>query len=153
MIKLEIEIEADRLIQRLSSIRDDKLPENRRRMIEDVTREALRRTIVRNPVDTGRSRSAWVTGLEGLGGIAPVGWKGAHPDPAAISEGSGRSSHSLRDSSQRTEIQVSNAVRYIAFLELGTRKMAPFQMVRRTLLEARNLVCRTIPEFLKGIAS
>lgn len=112
------------------------LPERRRTAVEATLADALADTIQTNPVDTARSRAAWVTSLEQLGGRPSAGWQGPQP----TGEAEGRSAGALarqhdRDSSSAA---ATNAVAYVPFLEYGTSRMGPFAMVRRSLQLARD---------------
>lgn len=144
-ITLSVDVDAGRVVERLDRLRTTRLPEWRRQLAESISREVLRRTIAHNPVDTGRSRSAWVAGLARLGGAAPPGWKGPHPDQTAVSEGTERVSVSQSESATHSEVRVSNGVDYVNFLEFGARQTAPFEMVGRSLAEARELIGHETP--------
>ena len=140
-MRVRFEIE-DRVSERLEQAAGRELSEARRRMVDDAMRAALSETIERNPVETGRSRAAWAGALRQLGGEAPADWGGAAPDGAAIAEGAARGALERNDHESMTTVSASNGVRYIGFLEYGTRKMAPFAMVRRALLSVQQHVGR-----------
>jgi len=140
-MRVRFEIE-DRVSERLEGAAGRELSEARRRMVEDAMRAALIETMQRNPVETGRSRAAWGAALRQLGGEAPADWGGASPNAAAIAEGAARSVLERNDHESTTTVSASNGVRYIGFLEYGTRKMAPFAMVRRALLSVQQQVGR-----------
>ena len=111
------------------------LPNRRRTAVEQTARDALTDTIRLNPVDTARSRAAWVAALEQLGGTPPAGWQGEAPVGEVTAGGEGHAeSRQDRDTSLVT---ATNSVPYIPFLEYGTSRMSPFAMVRRSLLRAR----------------
>lgn len=148
-ISLSVEVDAGRAIERLDRLRARRLPEWRRQLTESISREVLRRTIAHNPVDTGRSRSAWVTGLAQLGGTAPPGWKGPHPEPAAVSEGTELASVSQTESATQNEVRVSSGVDYVNFLEFGTRRTAPVEMVGQSLAEAGDFLSREVPSLFE----
>jgi len=128
-----------RLRRRLGWIRDVRTPRARRRLTRRVSRMVLRETVQRNPVDTGR---AWVESLEQLGGSAPAGWEGSHPESDAIAEGRGRSRVVESGERHLSEVAAVSGVDYINYLEFGTRKMSPVQMVLQRLLGARTTVPR-----------
>jgi len=148
-ITLSVEVDAGRAVERLDRIRATRLPQWRRQLAESISREVLRRTIAHNPVDTGRSRSAWVTGLARLGGAAPPGWKGPHPDQTALSEGAELVAVSQRESATQSEVRVSNGVDYVSFLEFGTQRTAPSEMVSRSLSGARELIGHETPSLFE----
>jgi hypothetical protein len=120
---------------RLRRLADARLPAVRREAVEETFRELLAETIRLNPVETARSRAAWVASLEQLGGAPPAGWQGPHP--TAESEGRSLGRLDRDDGPDVTGITATNSVRYVPFLEYGTRRMAPFGMVRRALSRAR----------------
>jgi hypothetical protein len=123
----------------LRSLRDlaaYKVPDARRRMVERGMEAALESTIQLNPVETGRSRAAWKAALDQLRGDNG-GLSGAS---GPVAEGTARGS--LRHEHQETTTTVSamNAVSYVPFLEYGTSRMTPFQMVRRSLAAVRGVI-------------
>lgn len=144
-ISLKIRVDSRPLRDEIDSFRAKRVPAWRRRTADIVTREALWRTIIHNPVDTARSRSAWVTSLKQLGGVPPTGWRGADPESAAIAEGTERSHLDSRESSRQSERRATNAVHYVVFLEFGTSSMVPFRMVQRSLMSVRLLLGRFVP--------
>ena len=141
---VEIELDVASARDRLSRAHD-RIPQWRRALVERVAREALARTIPANPVDTARSRSAWVAALEQLGGAPPPGWQGAQPDAAAIAEGRDLGSVARSESSDVTDIQITSGVDYVTYLEYGTRRMSPFAMAHRGLYEVRALLPALAP--------
>lgn len=120
---------------RLRRLADARLPAVRREAVEETFREMLAETIQLNPVETARSRAAWAAALEQLGGTPPAGWRG--PRPTAESEGRGLGRLHRNDGPDVTEVAAANGVRYVPFLEYGTRRTAPRGMVRRALSRAR----------------
>lgn len=131
-ITVDIDGEARRRLQDLAGAR---LPELRRQAVEAAARQALTETILQNPVETARSRAAWVASLQQLGGAPPTGWQGPRP----TGEADGRRQGRLDRTHDRdvTAVAAGNAVQYVPFLEYGTRRSAPFAMVRRALARAR----------------
>jgi len=98
-------------------------------LTKENAKELLTNIIDRNPVDTGRSRAAWVESLEKLGGAPPPGWQGATAEKAAIEEGRKLSKLEIKEKS----VSFSSAVEYIQTLEYGTTQRAAFQMVRNSI--------------------
>ncbi|QDT47074.1 hypothetical protein Pan258_11010 [Symmachiella dynata] len=137
-ISVSLEIVNEPTVRRwLGEIRGREVPRARRRLVRRVSRAALVRTIENNPVDTARSRASWVAALEQLGGAAPAGWEGSHPEGAAISEGRSRSGLVESSETELTEVVATSGVDYINYLEFGTQRMSPFQMVARSLQSLR----------------
>ena len=140
MMRLKVTFEKSSLLNALRSHQKQGIPECRKRLVERLMRVAVQKIIMKNPVDTGRSRSSWVAALKQLGGVPIAGWEGETPDNSAISEGAASSSVTPTETKTATEIRVTSGVNYILFLEYGTSKMAPFQMVRQGILAARSAV-------------
>jgi len=145
-----IEIDSRAVRERLVELQQRRTPRWRRRLSEHVAREVLSRTIRKNPVETGRSRSAWAAALERLGGVPPAGWQGGAADRGAIGEGAGANSVAVVDAGSSTEIVVENGVEYVAYLEYGTRKMSAFQMARRSLGEAGAILAGNVPRLFES---
>ena len=135
MFSVQVDVDDEALRQRLDLLREKEVPAARRDLSRRLMREVLRQTILRNPVDTARSRAAWVASLEQLGGTAPPGWRGPEPSASAIDEGRGLQELTESQTHGETEIEARSGVSYVPYLEYGTRKMAPFAMVRRSLAE------------------
>ena len=140
-VTISLEVVNEVAVRRwLGEIRGREVPRARRRLVRRVSRAALLRTIENNPVDTARSRASWVAALEQLGGAAPAGWEGAHPEDAAMSEGRGRSVLVESVAAEVTEVVATSGVDYINYLEFGTQRISPFQMVARSLQSLRPTV-------------
>lgn len=137
--------------QRLLSRVRRRLPDLRRQLVEHLARHALHRTIAHNPVDTGRSRAAWIKPLEQLGGPVPPGWQGPHPSPAAIHEGIQAAQLERRHDNHTTTIRISNAVPYITYLEYGTHRTAPRAMTRRAIHETRQQLIQLAQQLLNQL--
>jgi len=110
-----------------------KLDAARADLVREAMIQALQRVIERNPVDTARSRAAWVNALEELGGIAPAGWEGPHP--TAVEQGRSLSELNWNEETSRSRISVTNGVDYVSDLEYGTSRKSPFAMVRTALIQ------------------
>lgn len=130
-VKIEVDVGSFSKWIRLRA--EQKTPKARRRMIERVTHLILYRTIEFNPVDTARSRASWVASLAKLGHAPPANWRGKFPQAKAIQEGIQLSGLVVQERKEETQVRISSGVKYIGFLEFGTRYMNPFAMVRRAL--------------------
>lgn len=131
-MQIQFEIE-DQASARLESLAGRELSEARRRLIEQAMQQTLVDTLELNPVATGRSRAAWAAALAQIGVELPADWRGPQPDGAAIAEGAAQGTLTRSEDDSTTQINAENGVQYIGFLEYGTRRMAPFAMVRRAL--------------------
>jgi len=129
-MRIEFGVQGD-AAEKLRELAGSRLANARREMVRAAMVEALQQTIQRNPVDTGRSRAAWASSLEELGGTLPAGWEGPHP--SAIDEGLGLGRLDMNESASSSEIQSVSEVSYLSALEYGTSRMAPFAMVRSSL--------------------
>ena len=123
-------------LQSLRELARYRVPEARRRMVEHGMEAALENTIQLNPVDTGRSRAAWKAALDELRGGGSNVTAGGGPIGEGTSLGSLKHDH--RETT--TTISATNAVSYVPFLEYGTSRMTPFQMVRRSLAAVRGVI-------------
>lgn len=137
-MKLRIRTNAGELARSLRERAHNRLPAARHAATLAAAQQWLKRTIEETPVRSGRTRSAWVTAVRRLGGTAPAGWEGSQADGDAIAEGARQVDVQLDASPRHSAVQVSNQVEYAVFLELGTRRMRPFRMVRRALAAVRN---------------
>lgn len=109
---------------RLRELRQDKLPQARRQMINSLAREALQRTSELTPIRTGRTRNSWLQAAQQL-------------DPSSLGASSSNTS-SEGNATQHEELHSStvvarSSVPYVPFLEYGTRHLRPVAMVRRAL--------------------
>lgn len=119
--------------------------------MSSVARDVLQRTILRNPVDTGRSRSAWAAALRQLGGTPPAAWQGSSPDSDALADGAKRFSLNVNNTATRSEVAITNGVDYVVFLEFGTRSISPLRMVERSLTEVRDRLGNLIPSLVSQV--
>lgn len=113
-----------------------KLPEKVTLIQKKVVLEALRRLVMRTPVDTGRARGNWQVTI-------------AEPSEGQVevfdSEGSATISKGLAALAGLPNFQVvwiSNNVDYIEFLEHGSSTQAPEGMLAITIEELRNWLRR-----------
>lgn len=127
-LRFQLEGDAAEKIRQLAGTR---LESARTQLVREAMINTLQATIERNPVDTARSRAAWVSSLEELGGTPPAGWEGPHP--TAADAGRQLGDLSLNDSGQISEARAVNAVSYISFLEYGSSGRSPKAMVRGAL--------------------
>jgi hypothetical protein len=131
-MRLHITANLQPLLDRLRALQRT-LPARRQALTRPLAQQVLQQTIQSNPVDTARSRAAWVAPLEQLGGTPPQNWQGPHPNPTAIKEGANAGTLTQSQTDHVTSLAISNAVPYIAYLEYGTRQAAPQSMLRRSL--------------------
>lgn len=95
--------------------------------------EALRRIVLKTPVDTGRARGNWRVDI---GTIDPVTTEMTDKQGAAvIREGIQK----LRAIGFGQTVFISNSLDYIVFLEDGSSQQAPNGMVRLTLQELEQI--------------
>jgi hypothetical protein len=134
-MRITVQIDRDG-IERLRDLAQDEVPDARRRMVERGMEAALESTIQLNPVETGRSRGAWKAALDRLQGES----QGAISASGPIAEGMSQGSLERQQESNTTMISATNAVNYVPFLEYGTSRMSPFQMVRRSLAAVRSVI-------------
>ncbi len=133
-MNIEFQVEGD-AAERIRDLASAPLASARRELIHQAGIQCLQAIVEANPVETGRSRSAWVAALEQLGGSAPAG--GEADGTVGVSEGRGQGQAELADDGQISHVKASNQVSYVPYLEYGTSKMAPFAMVRKSLLQLR----------------
>ncbi|HWL09536.1 MAG TPA: hypothetical protein VNQ76_14095 [Planctomicrobium sp.] len=121
--------------QRLHEFHENQVQPACHNLIRNAMIQSLQAIITENPVETGRSRAAWVEALQQLGGIPPAGWEGSHP--TAIDDGRQKGNGTLVDGTAFTQATASNGVDYVRYLEYGTSRISPFAMVRRSLQRQR----------------
>ncbi len=122
--------------RRLRDLANYQIPDARRRMVERGLEATLEQTIELNPVETGRSRAAWQRALAELRGAQQAGGIPSGP----VAEGWSLGSLELDHQAHTTSGSAVNAVSYVPFLEYGTSRMQPFQMVRRSLAAVRSVI-------------
>jgi len=120
--------------------------------------DLVRRIVLKNPVDTGRSRGAWYVGLEKLGGnigeIPFHGPGGKGSDTYSTKEmARGKRVGGFKDRTgimhSQKWVEIINGVDYIIFLEYGSSRQSPYGMVRVSMRELRQA---KLPQDLKEIA-
>ncbi len=124
---MRIEI-TDTVSQKLRDLNESTILQARQEMVQQIAQDVLANTAQRNPVDTGRSRSAWEAAAEQVSGTSTGV---THSSGMGGSSGEGTAT----SASDRTTSLVSatNNVPYITHLEYGTSRMAPFSMLRESL--------------------
>jgi len=100
---------------------------------KQVCLEVLRRIVLRNPVDTGRSRGNWMVELgRPAVGILDVQGSAGEMAETAINRGISK----LSDIPPFSLVHITNNVEYLYYLEYDRRsKQAPEGMVEITLTE------------------
>lgn len=134
-MSIDVEVHG-RTAAQLRELAEAPLKSARENLVRESMISALQTVVERNPVRTGRARAAWVQSLEELGGTAPAGWEGAQATGVATGRSLGMLS--IDDGDETSQIEATNAVDYIAYLEYGTSKRAPFAMVRSALNQLKS---------------
>ncbi|WP_437225296.1 hypothetical protein SH661x_004003 [Planctomicrobium sp. SH661] len=134
-MKIEVRVEGE-AAERIRDLCGQRLEDARSQLIRDAMIETLQRVIERNPVDTARSRAAWVRSLEELGGTPPAGWEGPHPSQVDAGRRAGKLT--VENSKGISIASAMNFVHYVPFLEYGTSRMSPFAMARAGLQQVRS---------------
>jgi len=134
-MRISVQIDGEGL-RRLRELAEYEVPDARRRMVERGMEATLESTIQLNPVETGRSRAAWKAALDQLRG----GGFDASAASGPVGEGMAAGSLDHQHDSNTTTISATNSVSYVPFLEYGTSRMTPFQMVRRSLAAVRSVI-------------
>ncbi|MFO1022583.1 MAG: hypothetical protein U0903_18085 [Planctomycetales bacterium] len=140
VLRIKFESDAGEVAERMRRWGTDDVLRRREEFVRGATEFAVNQAVERTPVREARARGSWVKSLVELGGVPPADWEGSHPNAAAVIEGeeSGDVTHSSQ--STLTEYRVTSRVRYINYLEYGTRKMDPFAMVRESLAATAEMV-------------
>lgn len=129
---LSLSVETDRFQRFTANLVRNLEREAARRVLRTLAFEFLRRVIMKNPVDTGRSRAGWTPYLIARGQPFPaIG--GRDPDAQAEGQAKGYFVEHFRGRSQF--ILLGNGVEYIIPLEYGWSRQAPAGMVRLTMRE------------------
>ena len=124
-MKIDIKIDAA-TEDSLRHLIDKGIPESRKRLVTEVAANVVEKTAADNPVRSGRSRAGWQAALEQIAS-GPVAM-----DTDRVAQGGEGRSTTTHDQTT-TLVTSTNTVPYIAFLEYGTSKMAPFAMLRQSL--------------------
>ncbi len=137
MLKLEIRVDGD-ATERVRDLAESPLSRACHDLVRQIAQRSLQSIITENPVESGRSRAAWVQALEHLGGTAPPGWEGSHGN--GVVDGRKHGTGTLVDGNSFSEATISNSVNYVRYLEYGTSRISPFAMVRRSLQRQRQAI-------------
>jgi hypothetical protein len=100
--------------------------------IRVVGAEALRRVVMKTPVDTGRARGSWAVGLNVINVKQSEDAFGSYTVADGIAE--------INKYKVDDVIYISNNLPYINKLENGSSKQAPQGMVKTTLKEIKNIL-------------
>lgn len=120
-MSIQIEID-DAATSALKELLNQKIPNARQEMVNQIAADVLNQTAQENPVSSGRSRAGWTAAAQRLPGATTT-------DSTTGGEGTMTTNHDRNT----TSVAATNQVPYIAFLEYGTSKMAPFSMLRQAL--------------------
>jgi hypothetical protein len=112
--------------------------------------DLLAMIMMKNPVDTGRSRAAWYVSWNFLSGKTG-GAGGRQPKSPAESAGYSKGSINAVLSGPNKRIEMINAVAYVGRLEYGWSKQAPYGMVRISMQMVRRAVPDRILKELKDM--
>ena len=112
-------------------------------VLREIIFALLQGLVIENPVDTGRSRAAWLA----AGKAVKVKVPNPPPPPgkphvSITPEGFGKK----RATSTFISYTITNGVPYIVFLEMGSSKQQPTGFFRRNVQRIR----RNLPAFFKG---
>ena len=107
---LEVTVDFQNIQREIQLLRRKKLSRFRASLIHRVMDRAVAATTARTPVDTGEARDGWDASIE------------------------------LSEQVESSERKLTNRVEHIVYLEDGTRRMEPRQMVKRSLAEVIQLV-------------
>lgn len=100
--------------------------------------ELMRRTMLRWPVLTGRSRAAWMLPFDAHG--RPVSPTAApEPDEIAVAMGRLESSYEQNLRGPKKSLTVTNGTPYAGMLEFGWSKQAPTGALRNAMREMRGM--------------
>ncbi len=111
-----------------------KVPDDHSNMVKKVAMQALRGVVNKTPVDTGRARSNWMTGVN----IVPsetLELSANLSRSQAAAESINRGVSVIDEAKPFSSISIANNLPYIGVLEYGGSNQAPEGMVRVTLSE------------------
>ena len=112
----------------------EKIETNVNKVVIKLAGAALQTVVLATPVETGRARGAWITGINS----APTA-QSERLDPSGVSAiASGKSKIETRRQGQT--IFISNNVDYIGFLNNGSSSQAPANFVEAAVRQAAAVV-------------
>jgi hypothetical protein len=120
----------------LRSVKRDRVP----LALQHITIDLLTRIIMKNPVDTGRSRAGWYAYLDKKN----VSHSSPGKNGKAINEGRSKGNFVERFDILKPYIEIRNGVVYVKYLEYGSSGRSPYGMVRISMTEIRREVTRKL---------
>ena len=136
-ITLSIQIESGPIQESLDDLQHQTVPRFRQQLAHGVMERIVDRVVARHPVETGRAREAWISAAN------------------QIRDGRGESSKDARsrqtDDTDHTAVEVTNEVDYVVFLENGTRRMRPRNLVGRAMAEASTILAQISLELFREL--
>ena len=116
--------------------------------IRKIALDLLTRIVLKNPVDTGRSRAGWYVSMNGLNGP----WVEEGKDPKAISEGRAKGKFVSKLTGRKDKyVELINGVYYAIYLEYGSSKQSPAGMVRVSMKEMTGKLPKEIKDQYKKV--
>lgn len=105
--------------ERFRRLARETAPDARRALVNDLQQQSLSQIVATTPVDTGRAKRGW--------------------ESAASVRTSGEGTSDSSDGPGASLRSATNAVPYVRYLEYGTHRMAPLEIVRRALRRVAGL--------------
>ena len=121
MLNMTIQIESNG-----PQLDDQLISPSRNKLVSELMQSVLERVIAYQPVETGRTRNVWRALASSVASLRESG---------LVSVTDGEVVTSLQRTS--TQIDVTNGVEYLPFVEYGTSQQQPVAMVRQALMETR----------------
>lgn len=129
---LSAKLETKRFGKFLKRYVQKQLPENAEAAVIRIALLVLRKVILKNPVDTGRSRAGWSAAGKLLGVPVP------RPVPSDLTPTEKGTATLDSAGNFQASIKLTNGVEYSVNLERGTSTQAPFGMVRISMREVES---------------
>jgi len=130
----EVPVEVTQFNAQIKRFVDHTLPEEFIVFHQKVSLEALKRIVLKTPVDTGRLRGAWTVGLNSV----PIEIPAPDKNGGTTIQNGLSVIQSLRDA--YSIIYIANNLDYASYLEEGRRsKQAPEGMVAVTFVELEGI--------------
>lgn len=146
-MRLKLEVETETAEEWLQDWRD-RVDRRRFALGRSIAELALQRIVEGNPVDTGRSRAAWVAG--GQQASLNVSGAGQGGDPQATSAGMSAGTGRMEEEEGRSWYEIVNTVDYVPFLEYGTQRMPAAAMVRASLWRTASDARAALSDLMRG---